>query len=150
VLCQDQPALLANLVDLHSYLPIWFQAIKVVSAEESGICSFPESLVRYLPLWCLASCLANGVSLCRFDTWLFYNKRRLNPSSDPGLWIGFQAMGGMGVGLGMQQDCVVVQNGLDQGDIPSVISIVMFFQPQGGSLLVSLMQNVPPTAFTST
>jgi hypothetical protein len=51
-------------------------------------------------------------------------------------------MVGIGVGLGMQQGCVVVQNGLDQGDIPSAISIVMFFQALGASLLISITQSV--------
>jgi hypothetical protein len=66
----------------------------------------------------------------------------MNPSSGPGSWIDFQAMVGIGVGLGMQQGCVGVQNGLDQGDIPSAISIVMFFQALGASLLISITQSV--------
>ena len=146
---QEKPALLVYLVDPSPKLPIWFQAIKGVSAEESGIRSLPRIVGS------VSSSLLSGLFVSRtgyvFPVLILGSViasigcgalASINPSSGPGSWIGFQAMVGFGIGLGMQQGCVVVQNGLDQGDIPSAISIVMFFQALGASLLVSITQSV--------
>lgn len=57
-------------------------------------------------------------------------------------WIGYQALFGIGLGLGMQQPMMVAQTALKTEDIPSGTAIVMFAQTLGGSVFVSVAQNI--------
>ena len=57
-------------------------------------------------------------------------------------WIGYQALFGIGLGLGMQQPMIVAQTALKMEDVPSGTAIVMFAQTLGGSIFVSVAQNV--------
>lgn len=66
----------------------------------------------------------------------------LNPTSSAGQWIGFQLLVGIGIGLGMQQAAVIVQQTLTQEDIPLGIAAVTFFQASGPAIMVSVAQNV--------
>lgn len=90
------------------YLPIWFQAIKGVTATKSGIMSLPlilglvivsiigGALITifgyYTPFMILSSILMSiGAGLLT----------TLKTDSGHGKWIGYQAMTGFGVGFGM-------------------------------------------------
>ncbi|KFY94063.1 hypothetical protein V500_03434 [Pseudogymnoascus sp. VKM F-4518 (FW-2643)] len=131
------------------YLPIWFQAVKGVSAIKSGIMNLPMILTRvivsvisgiivtvvgyYAPLM-----IASSV-LCGIGCGLLYT---LTPESNHSLWIGYQAITGIGIGLGMQQPLVAVQTVLDISDVPIGTSIIIFAQTLGGALFVSIGQNV--------
>jgi hypothetical protein len=66
----------------------------------------------------------------------------LRPDSVAGAWIGFQLLVGIGIGLGMQQAAVIVQQTLAQGDIPLGIAAVTFFQASGPAIMVAVAQNV--------
>lgn len=131
------------------FLPIWFQAVKQISAEGSGIRSLPIiiaavlfSLVsgvivsktgHFASIVLLASIFAAcGSGLLTIMT----------PSSGANAWISYQTMVGIGVGLGMQQSAVIVQNKLDKKDIPTAISAVTLFQALGSAVMVSVTQNV--------
>ena len=57
-------------------------------------------------------------------------------------WIGYQIIYGFGVGLGMQQAIITVQAVLPLKDIPTGTALAMFCQTFGGSLFVSVAQNV--------
>lgn len=57
-------------------------------------------------------------------------------------WIGYQALFGIGLGLGMQQPMIVAQTALKAEDVPSGTAIVMFSQTLGGAVFVSVAQNV--------
>jgi len=57
-------------------------------------------------------------------------------------WIGFQALVGVGVGLGMQQPLMAVQTVLDLEDVPTGTAAVVFAQTVGGSLTLIVAQNV--------
>lgn len=131
------------------YLPIWFQAIKGVSATKSGIMSLPlilgvvicsvvagglvTALGQYAPFMLASSVLmaigAGLLSTFKVDT-------------GHAEWIGYQALFGIGVGLGMQQILIAVQTVLPAADIPTGTAIVMFFQTLGGALFISVGQNV--------
>lgn len=67
---------------------------------------------------------------------------KMNAQSGPKEWISYQALVGIGIGLGMQQGVIVVQNRVDADDIPTAISTVVLFQGLGPTLLVSITQNV--------
>ncbi|KAF2499315.1 MFS general substrate transporter, partial [Lophium mytilinum] len=96
------------------YLPIWFQAIKGVSATKSGIMNLPTILglvimsmisgglvtvIGYYTPFMLASTILMTIGaglLTTFETDTGHAK-----------WIGFQFLFGAGVGLGMQQTLIV-------------------------------------------
>lgn len=66
----------------------------------------------------------------------------LETDSNHSKWIGYQALFGIGLGLGMQQPMIVAQTALKVEDIPSGTAIVMFAQTLGGAVFVSVGQNV--------
>ncbi|TIA06543.1 MFS transporter [Aureobasidium pullulans] len=131
------------------YLPIWFQAIKGVSATKSGIMSLPLILGvvicsvvagglvtvfgQYAP-WMLASSVLMAIGAGLLST--------LKVDTGHAEWIGYQALFGIGVGMGMQQILIAVQTVLPAADIPTGTAIVMFFQTLGGALFISVGQNV--------
>nr|GAT55040.1 major facilitator superfamily transporter [Mycena chlorophos] len=132
------------------YLPIWFQAIKGVSAVKSGIDNLPmilslviASLVAggvvtvvgyYTPFMILSSVLM-GVGSGLLST---FTSTGTNHSH----WIGYQIIYGLGVGFGMQQTVMAAQTVLALPDIPTGTSLLMFLQTLGGALFVSVAQNV--------
>ncbi|KAH3986228.1 hypothetical protein HBH98_031360 [Parastagonospora nodorum] len=131
------------------YLPIWFQAIKGVSATKSGIMNLPcilglvivsmssgilvTVIGYYTPFMLISSVLmAIGAGLLStFET-----------DSNSPRWIGYQFLFGAGVGFGMQQTLVAVQTALPAGDVPIGTAIMMFTQTLGGALFISVGQNV--------
>jgi hypothetical protein len=66
----------------------------------------------------------------------------LTPESDHKYWIGFQAITGIGIGMGMQQPLIIVQNVLDISQVPIGTSVIIFVQTLGGALFVSIGQNI--------
>ncbi|KAF7331034.1 Major facilitator superfamily transporter [Mycena venus] len=131
------------------FLPIWFQAIKGVSAVKSGIDNLPmilslviSSLIAgvfitvvgyYTPFMILSSVLM-GVGSGLISTF--------GVGTGHAHWIGYQIIYGLGVGFGMQQPVIAAQTVLDLQDIPTGTSVMMFAQTLGGALFVSVGQNV--------
>lgn len=131
------------------FLPIWFQAIKGVSATKSGIMNLPAilglvvisivagalvtALGYYTPFMLLSSVLmaigAGLLSTFEIDT--------KSPK-----WIGYQFIFGAGVGFGMQQPLIAVQTVLPDADVAIGTAIMMFTQTLGGALFISVAQNV--------
>ncbi|KAJ8112461.1 hypothetical protein ONZ43_g5389 [Nemania bipapillata] len=131
------------------FLPIWFQAVKGISARDSGIRLLPIIIAAVL------ASIVSGIVVSRTGHYaliiLFSSAiaatgcgllSTMDPGSGAGAWIGYQTLVGVGVGLGMQQAAVVVQNKLDRGDIPTAISAVTLFQALGSAVMVSITQNV--------
>ncbi|KAK9489621.1 major facilitator superfamily domain-containing protein [Lipomyces doorenjongii] len=131
------------------FIPVWFQAIKGVSATKSGIMSIPMvlSLVvfsllcgtavtvfgYYVPLCFLASILSSiGAGLLT----------TFNTSTGHAEWIGYQVVYGAGIGAGMQMPIIAAQVVLTLDDIPVGTALMVFAQTLGGSLFVSVAQNV--------
>lgn len=59
-----------------------------------------------------------------------------------GKWIGYQILFGAGVGVGLQQSIIAVQTDLPLPDIPTGTVMIMFAQMFGGSLFMSVAQNL--------
>ena len=131
------------------YLPIWFQAIKGVSATKSGIMNLAlllglviTSLVggglttafgQYMPFIFSSSVLMSiGAGLITTFT----------TSTGHSQWIGYSCIYGFGVGFGMQLPVIAVQVALPLKDVPIGTATVMFSQTLGGALSVSIGQNV--------
>ena len=64
------------------------------------------------------------------------------PSTGQSKWIGFQALYGLGLGLGMQQASLAAQAVLQRRDVPTGVSVIMFCQQLGGAVFVSVGENV--------
>ncbi|KAL8857059.1 MAG: hypothetical protein Q9178_006351 [Gyalolechia marmorata] len=131
------------------FVPIWFQAIKGVSATKSGIMVLPmilslvlvsvisgigvTTLGYYTPFMIISSILmAIGVGL--MSTW--------KPDTNHSMWIGYQAIYGLGVGFGMQQPLIAVQTVLPLEDVPIGTTVIIFLQTLGGALFISVGQNI--------
>jgi EmrB/QacA subfamily drug resistance transporter len=131
------------------WIPIWFQAIKGVSAVQSGVDNLPMVLgvviisiisggavtaLGYYTPFIYASVVLMSIGAGMITTF----KVDTNSSH----WIGYQALFGMGVGAGMQQTLMTVQTVLPAADVPVGTAVVMFAQMLGGALFVSVAQNI--------
>ncbi|KAK6425937.1 MFS sugar transporter [Oleoguttula sp. CCFEE 5521] len=131
------------------YLPIWFQAIKGASAVQSGIMNLPLILglviisvvagglvtaLGYYTPFVIASAVVMSIGAGMLTT--------LKVDTNHSAWIGYQALFGIGVGMGMQQTLIAVQTVLPKADVPIGTAIAMFSQTLGGALFISVAQNV--------
>ncbi|KAI3392017.1 hypothetical protein diail_6344 [Diaporthe ilicicola] len=131
------------------FLPLWFQAVKGSSAVSSGIMNLPllisvvlfslvagivVSVLGYYTPFMLVSTVLTSVGYGLISTF--------HPSTGAGVWIGYQILAGAGVGFGMQQPLMAVQAVLSDKDLPTGTAVIVFTQTLGGSLFVSVSQNV--------
>lgn len=131
------------------FIPIYFQAIKGVDAEQSGINTIPlivannvasltsgflttklGSYVQYFYGCSILTSIGGGL----ITTW------QVNTST--GKWIGYQIISGFGTGLALALPQVAVQPALAPQDIPIGISLTIFFQFFGGALFTSVGNNI--------
>ena len=134
------------------YLPIYFQAIQGVSPLASGVRNLPiiigclvcvlsgflvVGLGHFVPFMVIGSAIGTvGCGLCY----------TLDINSGSSHWIGYQAITGIGIGLGQQIPIMACQGAVGMMDLSSVSAIVLFFQIIGGSFANSAAQ----AAFAST
>ena len=138
------------------YLPVWFQAIKGASAVKSGIMSIP------LILSLVVAAMLCGAMVQRFGyyTPFMYGGSMLmtigaglittfTVNTGHAKWIGFQVIMGLGIGMGMQQSNLAVQTVLHHRDVPTGSALMFFSQSLGGTVFVSVGQNVFLSKFVS-
>ncbi|KAI4112949.1 MAG: hypothetical protein LQ345_005982 [Seirophora villosa] len=134
------------------YLPIYFQSVSGVSPSDSGVRNIPlvvgvsicsvisgvliSKFGHYIPLMVTASVLGT------IGTGLLYTLEVGTASSK---WIGYQALTGIGLGLGFQVPIIVAQASVEPEDISSASALILFFQTIGGSFFVAAGQ----TAFVN-
>lgn len=131
------------------YLPIWFQAIKGVTAVKSGIMNIPMVLslvlmsmiggfavtkVGYYTPFILACTVLMSIGAGLLSTFTTHTGHPY--------WIGYQVLFGAGVGLGMQNTIICAQTVLPKHDIPIGTALIMFSQTLGGAIFISVGQNV--------
>ena len=131
------------------YLPIWFQAIKGTSAVESGIRNLPMimglvlmsivagiaiTLLGYYTPFMIASSVIMSIGAGLLATF--------KVGTGHSMWIGYQAVFGFGVGLGMQQPLIAAQTVCDLHDVPTATAITNFCLTLGGALFISVGQNL--------
>ncbi|KAI1174049.1 MFS general substrate transporter [Nemania sp. FL0916] len=139
----------ASFFTMIYYLPIWFQAIRGASATQSGVDSLPLMLS-----FTLGATVAGGlVTTYGYYTPFMYGPAILG-SIGAGLmttftvdistskWIGYQIIYGTGMGFGMQQTLNAAQAVLPIADVSTGTAVIIFAQMFGGSLFVSVAQNV--------
>jgi MFS family permease len=131
------------------YLTIWFQAAKGDSATHAGISTIPvvlslvimgfigavftQKVGYYVPAMLLSPIL------CSIGAGLLST---LSPSSNHNHWIGYEVLYGFGIGLGFQNSNLAAQNVLPRSDVPLGMSLMMFMQQLGGSVFLSVSQNI--------
>ena len=131
------------------YLTIWFQAAQSQSAMEAGIRTIPlvlslvvmgivgaiftERVGYYVPAMLLSPCLcAVGGGMLS----------ALTPSAGSSHWIGYQVIYGFGIGCGFQTSTLAPQNVLSRADVPLGMALMFFMQQLGGSVFLSVGQNI--------
>lgn len=135
------------------YVPIWFQAVKGESAIRSGILNLPlilglviASMISgigttvggyYTPFLYLSTVIM-AIGCGMISTW--------EVDSNSAMYLGWQAMAGLGIGLGLQVPFVAVQTVCSPTDLPMGTALVVFSQTIGGAIFVSVGQNI----FTNT
>jgi hypothetical protein len=65
-----------------------------------------------------------------------------SPSVGPAKWIGYQIFLGTAIGVGFQLPIFVVQTTLSATDIPTATALMTFVPLMGGSVFVSVAQNL--------
>jgi hypothetical protein len=65
-----------------------------------------------------------------------------SPSVGPAKWIGYQVFLGTAMGVGFQLPIFVVQTTLSDADIPTATALMTFVPLMGGSVFVSVAQNL--------
>ncbi|KAI3396429.1 hypothetical protein diail_12149 [Diaporthe ilicicola] len=131
------------------YLPIYFQAIKGVNAVDSGIRLLP----MVLPM--VVASITSGVLISKIG---FYTPfmlcgivllsigagllTTLQVNTGQGMWIGYQVIYGFGMGMTFQAPNLAAQTVLPTADVPIGTSLMFFSQLLGGSIFISVGQNV--------
>ncbi|KPM38176.1 hypothetical protein AK830_g8402 [Neonectria ditissima] len=139
----------AGLIVTSYYLPIWFQAIKNVSALKSGIMLLPLALSTvigtissgivisktgyYTPFFLLGSILmpVGAGLIATFTT-----------TSGADKWIGYQVIIGLGCGFGVQQPLNVVQTVLARSDISTGSALVTFVRFLASAIFLPVAENI--------
>lgn len=132
-----------------SKLPLWFQAVRSASAQQSGINILPmlaavivgvvasgivvSSVGYYTPMMLISSALM-PVGLGLLVT--------ISPSTHRAALLLYPAIFGFGVGLGFQQPLIGVQTALHQTDIAAGTSVIIFGQTFGAAIVLAAAESV--------
>ncbi|KAF8851037.1 MFS general substrate transporter [Acephala macrosclerotiorum] len=137
------------------FMPFYFQAVKGTTAAASGLRTLPYgistaicSLIAgalvtrfgyYFPfMWIGSSFFITGS--CLLHT--------LSPGSSMAEWFPFEVVSGAGYGLSLQIGFVAVQNVLLLEDTPMGTSLTIFTQSLGGSLGLTIGNNIFTSSLT--
>lgn len=139
----------AGLITLTYYLPIWFQAIKNVTALKSGIMLLP------LMLSTVVGTITSGIVISKtgYYTQFFWISSIIvpigaglistfTPTTGAAKWIGYQIIAGLGVGFGMQQPMNVVQTVLGRSDIATATALITFLRFLASAIFLPVAQNI--------
>lgn len=131
------------------YLTTWFQAAKGDSAMHAGISTIPLILgmvVISIPvakftekIGYYAPAMLVTPGFCAIGAGLLST---LSPNSDHSYWIGYQVLYGVGMGCGFQTSTLTPQTVLPRADVPLGMALMFFMQQLGGSVFLSVGQNV--------
>lgn len=109
----------------------------IVTAVGSGACV--TAFGHYVPfMWLGAALLTVGSALIH----------TLNVKSDPGPWVGYQLLAGIGFGMGFQIPYSALHVVLVTEDLPTGNALIVFFQALGGALAVSIGQSILSTSLS--
>ncbi|KAK8009832.1 hypothetical protein PG990_008797 [Apiospora arundinis] len=131
------------------FIPIYFQAVLGVSAQDSGIRMIPLLAVNvatliivgvissktghYVPFF-PACAVVTALGCGLITTWQL--------DSPAGIWVGYQIILGIGIGLALQLPAVAVQATVPGQDISMGITTVLTFQFLGSAVFISAQNNI--------
>lgn len=131
------------------YLPFYFQAVKGVDAQQSGI-----RCIAYLVSNTLAA-LVNGAGVTLvgyYAPFIWFGTaaftvgagllHTLKVNSPDRIWIGYQILAGAGSGAAIQLPFIAVQVVLPPKDMPTGNAIAIFFNTLGGAIAISVAENI--------
>ncbi|PWN46922.1 MFS general substrate transporter [Violaceomyces palustris] len=131
------------------FLPIWFQAIKEADAAKSGYMLIPcvlslvvgsllgGSLTQRLGYYVQNLFLTPMIASIGIGLITTFTTHTVHAN-----WIGYQVVYGLGLGIGMQVPSLAAQTVLERGDVPIGVALMFFSQQIGGSVGISIGQNV--------
>ncbi|TKA81270.1 hypothetical protein B0A49_00224 [Cryomyces minteri] len=130
------------------YLPLYFQAVLGVSAQQSGIRSLSliisETIFTILSgglitvFGYFAPMMIVGPVIATIAAGMIYT---FEISSSSAVWIGYQALAGIGIGLCFQAPIMAGQALAKPEDVSTTTALLMFFQTMGGAFFVSAAQS---------
>ncbi|KAJ5180495.1 MFS transporter [Penicillium capsulatum] len=131
------------------YLPIWFQAVKGVSATQSGIDNLP-SLIGLVIFSLIGGALASAIGY--YTPLLLVSSvittigsgmlSTLEVNSSIGYWFGYQVLLSAGGGLGAQNVMLVAQVAVAPEEMAMATSILIFTQTLSTSVFLAVGQSV--------
>ncbi|KAK0636634.1 major facilitator superfamily domain-containing protein, partial [Bombardia bombarda] len=132
-----------------NFVPLWFQAVKNVSAHQSGI-NFLATTVSLSVLAVLSGFLTSRIGyyvpqmigctvLVSVGAGLI---TRFGVDTSQGYWIGTLVLFGLGIGMGGQTPVMVPQTVLTGGDISRGTSVIIFAQTISGTIWVSVANTI--------
>ncbi|KAK0761238.1 hypothetical protein N5P37_006186 [Trichoderma harzianum] len=134
---------------INYYVPIWFQAVKGVSAYKSGIyfltmsaglslaviaSGFLTTRIGYFVPNMIMSTILSSVG-----AGLIYS---FDPHTSTGLWVPSLIIMGVGIGIGAQQPLMVAQTVFKGPDIALSTSALIFTQTLAGTIFLSVAENI--------
>ena len=139
----------ASMLVITYYIPLFFQAIRNFSPLDSGLATLPfllslvvggiltGGLVQRIGVpapFMIASTIIASIGAGFISTWSVDVHRSI--------WIGFQVLLGIGIGMGMQQPIMMAQIVLPREDQSTGVALMSFGQNLGGALFLSVAQNI--------
>ncbi|KAL4999595.1 major facilitator superfamily-domain-containing protein [Aspergillus recurvatus] len=131
------------------YIPLWFQVIQHRSALGSSVMLTPL-IVGYVVCSVIAGILTSAIG--------YYNPSMIvgtilaacgsgllttiTPHTNTGTWIGYQALYGLGVGLGFGQPSYVVQTVLPEKDVSMGVTLITLVQNLSATVFVAAAQTI--------
>ncbi|GAP91475.2 putative efflux pump [Rosellinia necatrix] len=127
------------------YLPLYFQAVQGASAILSGVYLLPMILSQLFlagASGAVVQKIGYVIPVAAFAT-LFLSigtglYSLLQPGTSTGRWIGFQILGGVGFGAGLQMPIIAVQAAMDGEELASSIAFMVFSQAIGPAIANTL------------
>ncbi|KAE8158678.1 efflux pump antibiotic resistance protein [Aspergillus tamarii] len=131
------------------YMPIYFQTVKGNSAEESGIRTLP--LIVSAGVMAVLGAIGLGISgyptpfllvgaiLISIGAGLLYTLDIVTP---PKLWIPYQILAGLGIGVSLQVPIIMNQATVDASDMSTMTSMTLFFKCLGASIFMQTGQTI--------
>ncbi|KAI1419238.1 major facilitator superfamily domain-containing protein [Xylaria sp. FL1777] len=142
-----QAILLSALYGSTFYLPIYFQAINGASAILSGVYLLPSILPQLLFAGLSGFALGKVgyvIPFAIFATVLLSAANGLysllQPGSPTGWWVGFQVLGEVGSGAGLQVAIIATQAVTSSKELSSAMSFIVFCQSLGPAVILALCQ----------
>ncbi|RDL32633.1 uncharacterized protein BP5553_09089 [Venustampulla echinocandica] len=148
--CLTFSFLISGAVLVHSYyVPYWFQAIKNVSAEKSGVNMIPYVLSNFVfsmvagiavqkSGYVLPAAIVSPI-VASIGSGLMTT---FSEDTTTVKWAGYAILAGAGIGIGMQQGVVAVQAVLPKESIPIGTSMILFTQSLSGAIFVSVGNSI--------